>query len=61
MDAKALYLSLIAFFTLEDHQASGYLLMRLGGIEDLAALSTKKVKSASAEKKGKSISLLKDR
>ena len=49
--ARALRLPLTASFTSKGHQASCCYLMRLKGIEDLAAFSTKKVKSAAARRK----------
>ena len=49
--ARALRLPLTASFTSKGHQASCCYLMRLKGIEDLAAFSTKKVKSTAARRK----------
>ena len=48
---KALWLSLTASSTSADHQALGWSLMRLKGMEDLAAFSVREVKRAAAEKR----------
>ena len=51
MAAKTLRLSLTAFSTSADHQALEWRLMRLKGMEDLAAFSARKVKKVAAEER----------
>ena len=51
MAAKALRLSLTTCSTSADHQALGGRLMRLKGMEDLAAFKVKEVKRAAAEER----------
>ena len=46
-------LSLTAFSISADHQALGWRLMQLKGMEDLAAFSTREVKKAAAEEREK--------
>ena len=48
---KALRRSLTASFTLADHQALGWRLMRPKGMEDLATFSAREIKRAAAEER----------
>ena len=50
MTAKTFRLSLTTFSTSADHHALGWHLMRLKGMEDLAAFSAREVKRVAAER-----------